>query len=587
MKIKRSRYLEIIFVVLVGLLPGILFKQALAPGLQLEDSSEFITVVLTLGIPHPSGYPLYVVLAHGWSRLIGLTPWSVNFFSAVVAMGAAIFIYLSARSWGAARLPAWAASWLLCGWPAFWSQALLAEVYTLHVFLLAVLFYLAAKLNNRPRPVLFYSLAVLAGLAAANHLLAALWWPVAVWLFFKHRSYFKNRQWWLVGLSGLLGLAVYLYLPARAAAEPLLNWGDPSSWSRFWWHILRLGYHDLGWHSVQGSKWNLLGSLIEQLIDGWGWPVLVILVCAWPLTYRRYKTALIFLLLSFISQVAPVIILRDYGWGLGTEFTYSVYWSGAVAALAVWLALSLTSLLDWLGSKYLSVAWWRWLTPILLLSLLPWSVWYRNWWSVNYRGDNWPDYYATTLLSSLPPRAILFVWGDDYANDSILFTLAYTQLVKKLRPDVTIVDGGVVFPMPVGLQTDDEEDYWRSLWQWSEQSKRPLYSTTLPTLLNSSLTGRLDGYSYRIFGSPAEARLAIVKPLLLRPEAWTVERMNYYSGQDYLAHLLYGQALALWEVGRLGPARTALLDAIDLDNQPLAQDYLRFVRHRAWLNLEP
>src|SRR5207237_6907222 len=50
--------------------------------------------------------------------------------------------------------------------------------------------------------------------------------------FFASRGFFYAA---LVSLAGLV--AVDSYLPLAASARPILNWGDPSSFQAFWWHI--------------------------------------------------------------------------------------------------------------------------------------------------------------------------------------------------------------------------------------------------------------------------------------------------------------------------------------------------------------
>ena len=48
------------------------------------DSGDLVTAVYVLGIPHPTGYPLYVLLGKLWSVLIpvGTVAWRMSLFSA-------------------------------------------------------------------------------------------------------------------------------------------------------------------------------------------------------------------------------------------------------------------------------------------------------------------------------------------------------------------------------------------------------------------------------------------------------------------------------------------------------------------------
>ena len=69
--------------VVMAVLAGYLIT--LAPTVTFWDAGEFITAARTLGIPHPPGTPLFVLLAHVWGRIIpfGEYAWRINLLSAV------------------------------------------------------------------------------------------------------------------------------------------------------------------------------------------------------------------------------------------------------------------------------------------------------------------------------------------------------------------------------------------------------------------------------------------------------------------------------------------------------------------------
>jgi uncharacterized membrane protein len=73
---------------------GALYAASAAPGVTWWDAGEFIAAVHTLGIPHPPGTPLYILVAHAWSMLLpGVdTATATNLLSVVctAAAGAAI-----------------------------------------------------------------------------------------------------------------------------------------------------------------------------------------------------------------------------------------------------------------------------------------------------------------------------------------------------------------------------------------------------------------------------------------------------------------------------------------------------------------
>jgi len=107
-----------------------LYLRTLTPGLLHGDSGEFQTLAYLLGHTHPTGYPVYLVLA----KLATLLPlrdvaYRVNLFSALMAALTVAGVYLSGRLlvnyWVLALIGAMA----LAISPTFWSQAIIAEVY--------------------------------------------------------------------------------------------------------------------------------------------------------------------------------------------------------------------------------------------------------------------------------------------------------------------------------------------------------------------------------------------------------------------------------------------------------------------------
>src|SRR5882757_9615953 len=79
----------------------ILYVLTLAPTTQFWDTSEYITAAYTLGIPHPPGNPLFVLIAHVW----GLLPLAVgyamriNLLAAVTSAVAAGCWFLVSERW--------------------------------------------------------------------------------------------------------------------------------------------------------------------------------------------------------------------------------------------------------------------------------------------------------------------------------------------------------------------------------------------------------------------------------------------------------------------------------------------------------
>src|SRR5512140_2954831 len=127
---------DILLAALLGFTSLVLYVLTTAPSVAVlfDDTLEFQVVVPTLGIAHPSGYPLYTLLG---KLFITLLPWRdpagrLNLFSAFAASIAVAAFYLAARRWARQRAAALVATVAFAVSPVWWSQATLAEVYALH-----------------------------------------------------------------------------------------------------------------------------------------------------------------------------------------------------------------------------------------------------------------------------------------------------------------------------------------------------------------------------------------------------------------------------------------------------------------------
>jgi len=226
----------------VTILVGILYIGTLAPTVlpygapDTLDSPMLQAEVSVLGVGHPTGYPTYMMLTHLFTYLpFGDPAYRTNLASAVYGATAVLVVYLAGLRL-ARRAVAAAAGALAFGLSGvFWSQATIAEVYTLEALLVAlVIFVLLVWRDRREGRYLLLS-AFLVGLALTNHLTSVLLVPAAlVFVFLTDRRVFSRTGLMLKSLGFfLLGLLPLLYLPIRALMHAPLNEADPSTPWRF------------------------------------------------------------------------------------------------------------------------------------------------------------------------------------------------------------------------------------------------------------------------------------------------------------------------------------------------------------------
>jgi hypothetical protein len=100
----------------VFLLTLCVYLAGACPTIYVGDSGELVAAVATLGIPHPSGYPLYVLLGKLFTLAVplGSVAYRMSLFSAVCAAAACALLHLLCRRLGLAA-PAAALAALLPG----------------------------------------------------------------------------------------------------------------------------------------------------------------------------------------------------------------------------------------------------------------------------------------------------------------------------------------------------------------------------------------------------------------------------------------------------------------------------------------
>jgi len=186
-----------------------LYLRTLAPGLLYGDSAEFQTIAYALGLGHPTGYPVYVLLAKLFTFLpVGDVAYRVNLFSACCAALTVTFVFLITRRLGATPTPALFGALILAVEPLFWKQAAIAEVYTSGAAFLTLVFYAVLQWRETKSPRWLFLAGFLGGLSLGIHttvLLSGL--AILVYLAFSTR---QRGDWLHAALGVIIGLTVYL-----------------------------------------------------------------------------------------------------------------------------------------------------------------------------------------------------------------------------------------------------------------------------------------------------------------------------------------------------------------------------------------
>ncbi len=187
-----------LFAALTGLVVFGIYLATLAPTTAFWDTSEYLAAAYVLGIPHPPGNPLFVVLAHVWGSLPLAADYAVrvNLFAAVTSATSAALWFLVADRWMRdvvpvrwARLAATFAGVLVSAtaWTV-WNQSTVNEkVYTVSMCSTALVMWLGVHwADDEPgehRDRYLVLIGYIIALSSTNHLMGVLAGPaVAVYV---------------------------------------------------------------------------------------------------------------------------------------------------------------------------------------------------------------------------------------------------------------------------------------------------------------------------------------------------------------------------------------------------------------------
>jgi transmembrane protein TMEM260 (protein O-mannosyltransferase) len=266
-----------------------------------EDSGDLLAASATLGIPHPTGYPLFTLLGRTASLIpVGAVAFRINLIAALAGAASVFFLTLLACELVLPREPRLASTdpeepaprTRVAGAvaPALgalayafsrgaWSQSVLSEVYTLNAAFFGATLWASARADRTGSARHLMLAAFLLGLGLTNHLLllaaSAAVFTVAVRLALRRKIGLSETV-----LSLLLlvwGLTLDLYLPIRAARGPEFSWGAPNTPERLWWVLSGAQYRShffgrspmaVASHLVPGRWWLDFGWTLVPLAGG-------------------------------------------------------------------------------------------------------------------------------------------------------------------------------------------------------------------------------------------------------------------------------------------------------------------------------
>ena len=216
---------DLVPVLLCFTIPLLLYLHTLLPGLGITgDSMRFQSVGKVLGISHPPGAPLYVMVTWLVSQIpVGELAWRINLFSALCGAASVALLYLITVRLTGGRIAGVAVAALMALARVFWLHSLFAEIYTFAVLLQLASVYYLFRWENSDELRHFAVSVLLLGLSFGVHQMSVFLLPgYAVFVFRERARLLRFVGGWLALLGGVLaGAATYLYILIRLLNNPV------------------------------------------------------------------------------------------------------------------------------------------------------------------------------------------------------------------------------------------------------------------------------------------------------------------------------------------------------------------------------
>lgn len=445
-----SKHINKLIAISLFVLSFLAYIFTLTPSLFWGDSPELAASAYTLGIAHPSGYPLYTLIGKIFTLIpVGTVAYRLNLMSAFFAALAVSVVYFIALKLAKSRTAGVLSALTFAFSYTFWSQATIAEVYTLNVFFIALLILLLLKWKENPEPKWLYAFSFLFGLGMTNHLSLILIFPACLYFIIanNNKKILHPRKLCIMTALFAAGLLIYLYLPLRALYNPIMNWGNPITFTALVEQITGVGYHH--YFMPSSALLNLRFALYFLLLQ---FPLtlgfsMVTIFTKW----KTEKISLIFLVLIAVFNIAYNICYSIHD--------IIVYYIPAYLILSIFIGIGIKATIDFLLRKVpkrrtyytlLGIAFILIIANIIILfnqhnstertfnaaderyrPLIYPELFPRN---VDRHNFNATDAYAAFVLNTAKPNALIIGKSDE-----AIFPLIYSQVVEGKRKDVIII----------------------------------------------------------------------------------------------------------------------------------------------------
>jgi hypothetical protein len=430
----------------------------MAPGVLQIDSGELAAVQYTLGIAHPTGYPLFTLIGYLFLKIpLPFTKiFQANLLAAIwCTLGIYFFIKSSQLIFNNTKftiqpikkkghqkdkalvppmingsnlkIASFYSGLVLAFSKTYWFQSTSVEVYSLQIFLfmLIIFFTLNAYYSTSSKINTWLYVAIVLAFGFSNHMTTMLTLPLVAILFFNKEKFRPKsflKIFYMLAVFLPILILFYSFLPLRASSDPQFNWGNPINFENLLRHISGKQYQVWLFASAEAAKKQFLYYLQnlpgEFVIVGLVFGLIGLQYC-FKLSKKIFFAVLTTFVLSILYSINYDIVDID-SYFLLSYITFSFF-----------ISFGILKTLNYIDKKYSNNKIIE--TVFGLIILIPF---FGNVSIVNQSGVKTFEEYTKAVLTSIEKKSIVLSYQWDY----LISPSYYFQAVENFRPDVVIID---------------------------------------------------------------------------------------------------------------------------------------------------
>jgi hypothetical protein len=440
------------FIALAAAALFFIYAHTAAPVMYFGDDGEVISAAATLGIGHPPGYPIYMLV----TRIASLFPLGdISFRANLCAAALGVLVFVMFYVCGALFLrlifknddgkPAAAFGALaIAVSQQIWFESVHSKgaVYLLMYLVILVSLYFILKYAENRRMKYFYAAFYSLGFMIPVHNSSSMYllFAVPALVFMGWRSVSPKKYIYCLALFLFALITPYLYLFIRMKASPVINWGNLETYREVFGHIIRETYN---YNNSKNSSFDAIifrfGNYFSFYLQNY-WLLGIFCIAGMYHIYTRSSRLLVYLACFYAANLSALIYVINTSAGfpindlspLTLYASKNFYLSNDIIP-AFFAMTGVFGMVRFLGQKFTLDK--KFVYGIMFF--MPALMILSNY-EISDKSSEFLAYdNAQNILSSVPAGSILFT-----GNDCPLFNIAYLREVKKQFRDISVYDTG-------------------------------------------------------------------------------------------------------------------------------------------------